>query len=35
MCVSAREHSELKVGCVYYADDVLGSGSHQHPAAVR
>lgn len=26
MCVSTREHLELKVGCVYYADDVLGSG---------
>jgi hypothetical protein len=35
MCLSTREHSELKVGCVYYADDVLGSWYQQQPAAVR
>jgi hypothetical protein len=26
ICVSTREHPELKDGCVYYADDELGSG---------
>jgi hypothetical protein len=35
MCLSTREHSELKVGYVYYADDVLGSGNQRQPAAVR